>query len=180
MSLYDYISLTPLNDFAVVKARLMKDIKYILDYEPSELSKYLEGIEWIKTGIIHGSHSYIDNPAREFKETTDIVSFPFSYVPKNIKLPLLKESDLTYSIDRVQALKVSVQHARSMTDLKWLVLMEYQDLLTKDGYFKIDKLPLNDVRLTLNGLAQAPIEDNPHVADRKIKVDTSWHRYLKR
>ena len=172
-----------LNNFSIQKARILKDLKSVYSFSSKSLSSFLEGKDWITTGIIHSSHSYLDNAAREFVDTIDIVNHEFSHETKTVKLALLEEVDEAGLISEVQALVTELKQRVKNTRQLVSYLATHSKWFTKDGYIRSElALTLSDGRSFLENLSSPDLDIvSSHAKKRKEgPTNTGWKSHIKK
>ena len=170
----------PLNSFTIQKARMLKDLKELYSYSGKSLSSFLEGKDWITAGIIHSSHTYIDNAAREQIPHDLIVNHSFSHDTKTVKHSLLEEADVAGLISEVQALTKELKETvKNGAALRAFVSMNSK-FFTNDGYIKLNLDDLQDVSSFLDSLSSPDLDEvSEHVRKRKADpTNTDWARHI--
>jgi hypothetical protein len=134
-----------LHNLRIAKSRIRKELKQFLPkVDEDQLRKYLEYKDYIKSGILHGSYAYVDDPAviRDYMQkdsTISLAQFPIDHEARDL-------------LNRIPELLRELNSVKSMDDLH-LFLYRNRFILSPDGYLTmsdlvanhIKKLPMNEI-----------------------------------
>ena len=117
----------PLNDFNIVKARLVKEVKELIPYSQHDIIKFFEKKRWLTTGILHSSSTYIDNPStiKLEKEFIDVVTPSRTSALERGLIADIRDTA-----------KLFLDEIKSSTDLRSLRLTvhKFSKLINRHGY----------------------------------------------
>ena len=120
---------SPLNDFQIVKSRLIKEVQDLIPYSQHDIIKFFERKKWVTTGILHSSHSYLDNPSNTASEL-DVVNKAIRSRASNLEKSLIA--------DKADAARQFLLDVKSSMDLGSLrrVVSSFSKLVDTHGYLK--------------------------------------------
>ena len=176
------MTVRPLDDFNVVKSRLVKEVSELIPYSQHDIIKFFEKKRWLTTGILHSS-AYLDNPSMESKEIS---------IVQNATKPRASNLEKSLIADILDAARQFLSEIKSCKDLKSLrfTVLKFSKLMDRNGYL-IDKKAKESLasRDFLHQLVQLVGVEQEQLkvldeATRKRKsksrpAETGWSRYLK-
>jgi hypothetical protein len=176
------ITVRPLDDFHMVKSRLVKEVKELIPYTQHDIIKFFEKKRWLTTGILHSS-AYLDNPRMDPIEIS---------VVQNATKPRASNLEKSLIADLVDAARQFLSEIKSSMDLKSLrlVVHRFSKLINRHGYLNDreakESLASKDFLHQLSKLVGVEQEQLKALDEatriRKSKsrpVNTDWSRYLK-
>ena len=170
-----------LNDFAVQKARMLKEIKKFVPYNQKDVIKFLNNKEWVKTGILHSSDQYIDDPG-----LTEDFDYLQREVSQTCQISALNKGQIQDFVDLTGALMQALSASKSEKDLR-VIAQKFIKLMDKNGYLKEnDGLSLipQDFQYQLAKLVSVDtldINSKDAATRRKLKsrpTNTGWSKLL--
>ena len=176
------IPAAPLDDFLVIKKRLVKEVSEFIPYSRHDIIKFFEKKKWLTTGILH-SCAYLDNPSM-IPSDKDVVIKAAKPRASNLELSLIA--------DLVDAAKQYLEQLKSCKDIKALRLVvhrfskfvsrhgyileksENKSLASKDFHYQLSKLvgvEQEQLKLLDEATRRRKLQSRPE--------NTDWARYLK-
>jgi hypothetical protein len=181
MSQVEDIQLLPLNQFSIVKTRLLKDIRKLIPYNKDEVISFLETKEKIKTGIIHSSYPYSDDPGLE---DSIMIESQLQFEKSLLELEKAKIEDLK---EIVQKFHDEVILCTDISILKTIVSL-FKDTVNHHGYLTAE-IPNGFYTLDFNNNLSKLVNDAKSYFDTAETIkrkqnrkpsNTGWKGHLSR
>ena len=177
------MSTAPLDDFNVVKARLVKEVKELIPYTQHDIIKFFEKKRWLTTGILHSSAAYIDNPST-IESEKDFIDRVTPKPTSALELGLI--ADLRDTAKRF------LEQVKASKDLKSLRILvnQFQQLINRHGYLlnkqESSSLAAKDFQHQVSKLVGVESEQLKALDEatrtrksKSIPTNSGWNRFLK-
>jgi hypothetical protein len=181
--LVGFVKLKPLDETALQKARLIRDLKEFLPYSQKDVINFLINKEKIKAGILHSSHLYIDDPGLvDDKDYHLKEKEPISF------MPALNKGQIQDVVDSCQMLLNYLKQCNTTEEILKVARL-YEDIIGERGFLNVEGAKLNRAltgfQAQLSKLVRVDpldITSNDAATRRKLKsrpTNTGWSKFMK-